>query len=177
MRTILENYDMNTAQNIPWLLRGAYLAMHRATNARLARLGVTADQFVLLCVLVEDNALTQRDLARRSFSDPNTIRPMLISLEGRGLLTRQRHPRDGRAMTVELTAKGLKTWKELIKASEPVREKLAAAFRPADIPTLFDFLCRITEAMDLPIPNRAGTQRAAPDEIETVRRKPASRKR
>jgi DNA-binding MarR family transcriptional regulator len=138
---------------------------------------VTADQYVLLYVLAEGNALTQRDLARRSFSDPNTIRPMLKSLEGRGLLIRQQHPNDGRAITVKLTAKGLKTWKKLIEASEPVREKLVAAFRPADIPTLFDFLCRIAEAMDLPIPNGTGTKRAAPDEIETVRRKPANRKR
>jgi MarR family transcriptional regulator, organic hydroperoxide resistance regulator len=165
---------MNTAQNIPWLLRGAYLAMHRSTNAHLARLGITADQFVLLCVLAEDNALTQRDLARRSFSDPNTIRPMLLSLEGRGLLTRKRHLHDGRAMTVKLTVKGLKTWKKLTEASEPVREKLVAAFRPADIPTLLDFLCRIAEPMNLPIPNGTGTKRAAPDKIETVRRNPAS---
>jgi hypothetical protein len=91
------NYNVNTAQNIPWLLRGAYLAMYRSTNAHLARSGVTADQYVLLYVLAEGNALTQRDLARRSFSDPNTIRPMLKSLEGRGLLIRQQHPNDGRA--------------------------------------------------------------------------------
>jgi MarR family transcriptional regulator, organic hydroperoxide resistance regulator len=171
------NYDMNTAQNIPWLLRGAYLAMHRSTNAHLVRLGVTADQFVLLSVLAEGNALTQRDLARRSFSDPNTIRPMLKSLEGRGLLTRQQNPNDSRAMTVKLTAKGLKTWEKLIEASEPVREKLVAAFQPTDIPTVLDFLYRIAEAMDLPIPNGTGTKRAAPDEITIVRRKSASRKR
>ena len=94
---ILMNYNVNTAQNIPWLLRGAYLAMYRSTNAHLARLGVTAYQYVLLYVLAEGNALTQRDLARRSFSDPNIIRPMLKSLEGRGLLIRQQHPNDGRA--------------------------------------------------------------------------------
>jgi MarR family transcriptional regulator, organic hydroperoxide resistance regulator len=154
---------VNTAQNIPWLLRAAYLEMHRSTNAHLERLGVTADQFMLLSVLAEGNALTQRDLARRSFSDSNTIRLMLVSLEGRGLLTRKRHLHDGRAMTVKLTAKGLKTWKKLMTASEPVREKLVAAFQPADIPVLFDFLCRIAEAMDLPIPNGTGTKRATSD--------------
>ena len=176
IRTIMIKYDMDTAQYIPWLLRGAYFAMHRSTSAHFDGLEVTTDQFVLLCVLAEGNALTQRDLARRSFSDPNTIRPMLLSLEGRGLLKRQRHLHDGRALTVKLTAKGLKTWKKLMAASEPVREKLVAAFRPADIPTLFDFLCRIAEAMDLPIPNGIGTKRATSDKKETLRRKPASRK-
>jgi MarR family transcriptional regulator, organic hydroperoxide resistance regulator len=173
----LVNFDMKSARDIPRLLRGAYLAMHRSTNAHLARLGVTADQFVLLCVLAEGNAFTQRDLARRSFSDPNTIRPMLKSLEGRGLLSRQRHPQDGRAMNVKLTAKGLKTWKKLIAASEPVRERLADAFRPADIPTLLDFLCRMAKATDLPISDGTGSQRAASVKKETLRRKPAGRNR
>ena len=168
---------MNAAQKMLILLRAAYLAMHRSTNAHLARSGVTADQFVLLCVLAKGSALTQQDLARRSSSDPNTIRPMLEILERRGLVTRQRHPSDGRARTAKLTTKGLNTWKKLNAASEPVREKLAAAFRPADMPILSDFLCRIAEALNLPIPDRVGAKRAAPDEIETVRRKPANRKR
>jgi DNA-binding MarR family transcriptional regulator len=165
---------MNTAQKMPILLRAAYLAMHRSTNAHLARSGVTADQFVLLCVLAKGSALTQQDLARRSSSDPNTIRPMLDILEERGLVTRQWHPSDGRARTVNLTAKGLKTWKKLIAASEPVREKLLAAFRPSEIRFVLDVLGRITEAMDLPISNGTGPRRTASDKIKTRRRKPAS---
>jgi DNA-binding MarR family transcriptional regulator len=151
--------------------------MHRLTNAHLAQSGVTADQFVLLCVLAKGSALTQQDLAQRSSSDPNTIRPMLEILERRGLVTRQRHPGDGRARTVKLTTKGLKTWKKLIAASEPVRERLLAVFRPAEIPTVLDVLGRITEAMELPISNGTGPRRAAPDKIIIRRRKPASRNR
>ena len=168
---------MNAAQKMPIVLRAAYLAMNRSTNALLAQSGVTADQFVLLCVLAKGSALTQQDLARRSSSDPNTIRPMLEILEGRGLVTRQLHPSDGRARTVKLTTKGLKTWKKLIAASEPVRERLVAAFRPADLPTMLDFLCRIAEAMDFSISNGTGSQRAAPDKIKARRSKPASRNR
>jgi DNA-binding MarR family transcriptional regulator len=168
---------MNAAQKMPILLRAAYLAMHRSTNAHLAQSGVTADQFVLLCVLAKGSTLTQQDLAQRSSSDPNTIRPMLEILERRGLVTRQRHPGDGRARTVKLTTKGLKTWKKLIAASEPVRERLLAVFRPAEIPTVLDVLGRITEAMELPISNGTGPRRAAPDKIIIRRRKPASRNR
>jgi DNA-binding MarR family transcriptional regulator len=154
---------MNAAKMMPTLLRAAYIAMHRSTNAHLARSGVTADQFVLLCVLVDGSALSQQDLARRSSSDPNTIRPMLEILERRGLVTRHRHLSDGRARTVKLTAKGLETWKKLIAASEPVRERLLAAFRPAEIRTVLDILHRIAEAMDSPKSNGTGPQRAAPE--------------
>jgi MarR family transcriptional regulator, lower aerobic nicotinate degradation pathway regulator len=168
---------MNAAQKMPILLRAAYLAMHRSTNAHLARSGVTADQFVLLCVLAKGSALTQQDLARRSSSDPNTIRPMLEILERRGLVTRQWHPSDGRARTVRLTAKGLRTWNKLIAASEPVRERLLAVFRPAEIPVVLKILGRIAEAMDLPISRVTGLRRAPPDKIKTRRHKPASRRR
>src|SRR5690242_8204901 len=77
-------------------LRAAYLALHRRSDAYFARHGVTADQFVLLAALAGGGARTQRDLARRAASDPNTVRAMLVLLEGRGLVTRGRHPTDGR---------------------------------------------------------------------------------
>lgn len=168
---------MNDSKMMPMLLRAAYLAMHRSTNAHLAWSGVTADQFVLLCVLTDGIALTQQDLARRCSSDPNTIRPMLEILERRGLVTRHRHLSDGRARTVKLTPKGFETWKKLIATSEPVRERLLGAFRGDEIRTVLDILGRIAEAMDSPMSNGTGPQRAAPEKIETRRRKPASRNR
>jgi DNA-binding MarR family transcriptional regulator len=168
---------MNAARDMPWLLRAAYLAMHRATNAHLSRLGVTADQFVLLCALVEGSALTQQDLARRCSSDPNTIRPMLEILEGRGLVSRQRHLSDGRARTVKLTTKGFKTWEKLIAASEPVRERLLAAFLPTELPTVLEMLGRMAEAMGSPVSNGTGHQCTAAERVETRRRQAASRNR
>jgi hypothetical protein len=59
-------------------LRGAYLAMHRTCDAHFARAGVTADQFVVLAALAPGQALTQRELAARTSSDPNTLRAMLV---------------------------------------------------------------------------------------------------
>ena len=40
-------------------LRAAYLTMHRRANAEFARLGLTADQFVILMALAEVDAVTQ----------------------------------------------------------------------------------------------------------------------
>ena len=78
-------------------LRAAYWAMHRQTQARLARCGVTADQFVLLALLAEQDGITQQELVRRASSDANTVRAMLVLMESRGLVTRKGHPTDGRA--------------------------------------------------------------------------------
>ena len=72
---------MTTGHQIAMSLRAAYLAMHRRTDAALAGDGVTADQFVLLAVLAAEDRVTQQALVRRTSSDPNTVRAMLVLME------------------------------------------------------------------------------------------------
>ena len=128
-------------------LRAAYLAMHRRTSGCLARCGVTADQFVLLALLTQQDGITQQELARRASSDPNTIRAMLVLLENRGLVARGGHATDRRARCVTLTTKGRQRCKRLSAETDPVREQLAGALRPDEAETLVDRLARISEAM------------------------------
>jgi len=128
-------------------LRAAYWAMHRRTEAGLAALGVTADQFVLLSLLAEQDGITQQELVRRASSDANTIRAMLVLLEKRGLVTRERHPTDGRARSVALTRRGRETYERLWAQSEGVREPLVAAFAPQEADLVVEYLSRILDAM------------------------------
>ena len=97
---------MDTERELPSVLRAAYLALHRRTDARFAEHQVTADQFVLLASLSHGEALTQRELADRISSDASTVRAMLVLLEENGFVTRDSHPTDARAKTVALTAAG-----------------------------------------------------------------------
>jgi DNA-binding MarR family transcriptional regulator len=119
---------MNDCRQLPRLLRAAYFAMHRVSDAHFSRHGVTADQFVLLACLAEEDAITQRELARRASSDPSTIRAMLVLLEGRGLISRERRPDDSRARVVTLTAKGQRMFERLRKSSEPIRSQMLGGF-------------------------------------------------
>jgi DNA-binding MarR family transcriptional regulator len=146
IRTI-QTPRMATGHEIAMALRGAYLAMHRRSEAAFARHGVTADQFVLLASLTDSDALTQRELAGRTGSDPNTVRAMLLLLEGRGLITRGRHPADARARKVGLTVKGRRMYERLWAAVGPVRDQLLAALGPGDAETLRALLARVTMAM------------------------------
>lgn len=133
-------------------LRRAYLAMHRRTDAALARHGVTADQFVLMSALADGHAATQRELADRTASDPNTVRAMLLLLEKRGLIARTPHPSDGRALAVALTPAGKKAYRTLWKASEPVRTGMTEAVGPDATGEALDLLARMTDAMAVEIP-------------------------
>jgi DNA-binding MarR family transcriptional regulator len=119
--------------------------MHRVSDAHFSRYGVTADQFVLLACLAEQDAITQQELARRVSSDPSTIRAMLVLLEGRGLVARERHPDDSRARVVTLTAKGRRLFERLWKTSEPIRVQLLSGFSAAEARLLVDCLRRLID--------------------------------
>src|ERR687887_1880727 len=119
---------MTSGREIARALRAAYLALHRRTNACFADDGVTADQFVMLSALADADGVTQQELVRRVSSDPNTVRAVLLLLEGRGLVARAPHPADGRARRVTLTPDGRRPLKALWAKSEPIRARLLAAF-------------------------------------------------
>jgi len=136
-----------TGRDIARALRAAYLALHRETNACVAPDGVTADQFVLLSALSDGDGVTQQDLVRRMSSDPNTVRAMLVRLEARGLVARERHPADGRAWRVLLTPDGRRLFKRLWARSDPLRARLRTAFRPDEVTVLVALLHRVGAAV------------------------------
>ena len=131
-------------------LRGAYLSMHRQANAQFAQFGVTADQFVLLTALAEEDAVTQQDLVRRCHSDPNTVRAMLVRLEKLGLVARGPHATDGRARSVVLTDPGRDTQRRLSECNEDFQGRLISQFTADERAALLDYLARITRANTRP---------------------------
>jgi DNA-binding MarR family transcriptional regulator len=135
---------VNLGHELAMKLRSAYWAMHRRADAQLAPLGVTADQFVLLSILAEGDGITQQEVVRRASSDANTVRAMLVLLEERGLVSRTRHPTDGRARSVRLTRKGRQTYEQIWRASEPFRGRLVAPFDAKEVQAMIGLLERLS---------------------------------
>jgi DNA-binding MarR family transcriptional regulator len=131
---------------LPLELRAAYLALHRSSDMQFAKLGVTADQFVLLATRARGHALTQRELAARMPSDPSTVRAMLVLLEERGLVSRNTHPTDGRARTVALTAAGLRKYRQVWKAGQAIRDQMVSSLSAAETKSLVELLRRVSES-------------------------------
>ena len=152
---------MTSGREVARALRAAYLALHRQTNDCFAKDGVTADQFVLLSALADADAVTQQELVRRVGSDPNTVRAMLLLLEGRGLVAREHHPSDGRARCVTLTVKGRQVFKTLWTKSEPLRVRLLSVFEPDEVTALVELLRRFAAVL-APTARRAGRVNALP---------------
>jgi DNA-binding MarR family transcriptional regulator len=124
-------------------LRGAYLTFHRRANAHFESLGTTADQFVVLTVVTEEEGLTQREVVDRAYSDPNTIGAILNRLERKKLIRRKAHPHDGRARCVYPTPLGRKLRRQLAAGSRALHDELDGLFSRPELETLEHLLARI----------------------------------
>ncbi len=157
-----------TQHDIPMGLREAYLSMHRQTNSHLKPSGLTADQFVLMVLLWEEDGITQQELTRRACSDPNTVRAMLVLLEGRGYVSRSEHPTDGRARKVRLTSTGRQILRRAIAQTQPLRDQIETLFTDRERAILTGFLTRIPTCI---IPTKNRRKNSHPIAIAYRRRK------
>jgi DNA-binding MarR family transcriptional regulator len=95
-------------RRLPILLRQAWFSLNQTFRRRLARTGLTPDQFTALRTLLEHEpgGLTQSGLTRLIASDPNTIAALVERMESMGWITRSRHEQDRRAYRLRLRPAG-----------------------------------------------------------------------
>jgi DNA-binding MarR family transcriptional regulator len=103
-----------TPRRLPLLLRRAWYGLNQAFRRRIAHLGITPDQFTVLRTLTEGDeaGISQRELAQRMSSDPNTIASLLERMESAGLLERGADERDRRANRIRLLPVGRKKYEK-----------------------------------------------------------------
>ncbi|MEU3092394.1 MarR family winged helix-turn-helix transcriptional regulator [Streptomyces massasporeus] len=81
--------------------------------------GITALQYTALTVLERHDGLSAAQLARDSFVTAQSIADLVRSLEGRGLVRRERNPRNRRELLILLTDSGREL---LVRHAGPIRE-------------------------------------------------------
>jgi len=72
----------------------------------LEPMGLTHPQYLVMLALWQHGQLSVKDLSRLLQLDPGTLSPLVKRLEGGGLVTRGRDPRDERALAITLTDAG-----------------------------------------------------------------------
>lgn len=87
-------------------LYSAFMAVSRTYKPWLDRLGLTYPQYLVMCVLWEDDDQTIGSIANRLDLEPSTITPLVKRLEQAGHVTRKRNPADERQVNVALTREG-----------------------------------------------------------------------
>lgn len=110
---------------------------------REAGIDITSEQYALLCRLWEREGRSQKELAECSFKDTANITRMIDVLEGKGIVYRERDPKDRRTYRIFLTQRG----KALREAVTPIvlaqGERAYSCLTEQEQKTLLDMLNRL----------------------------------
>lgn len=88
-------------------LYGASNRVTRLYRPLLAPLGLTYPQYLVMLALWEQAPRSVGDLGEALDLDSGTLTPLLKRMEGQGLVSRARDPRDERRVMVSLTEQGV----------------------------------------------------------------------
>lgn len=99
-------------------------AVTRAYQPRLATLGLTYPQYLVMVVLWERENQTVKSIGDKLSLDSGTLTPLLKRLESAGLITRRRDTVDERQVLIGLTDEG----RSMQKRAEAVPVAMGGAF-------------------------------------------------
>lgn len=111
------------------------------TSARMsATLGVTAQQRMIVRIVGRFPGLSAGRLAEVLCVEPATVSVALARLEKRGIVTRERDPRDRRRSAVALTARGRELDRPAAGTVESAVAKVLESAAPGDVDAARAFL-------------------------------------
>lgn len=105
--------------NLLYMVKQVELVVRSHLDELVKPAGITALQYTSLTVLERHDGLSAAQLARDSFVTAQSIADLVRSLENRGLVRRERNPRNRRELLILLTEEGREL---LARFAEPVRD-------------------------------------------------------
>jgi DNA-binding MarR family transcriptional regulator len=112
------------------------------------RMGITAQQRMLLRFLGKYRDITAAELAVLLHVEPSTLSLALKRLEERGLISRREHPGDGRKALLSLTRRGRRFDRPAIGTVERAVEETLRATRARDVEVIRSFLQRLVHNLE-----------------------------
>ncbi len=123
-------------------------ALRAAADEVLRPIGLTMPQYAALAALADQPGLSNSELARRCFVTRQSMNELLAGLQLAGLVTRARHPRDGRVQPTQLTTAGRRLAKQADSAMLAIEEKMTAGLSAAQRRLLLDLLGACTANLE-----------------------------
>ncbi|MER7929248.1 MarR family transcriptional regulator [Streptomyces sp. NPDC096057] len=112
-------HTTKAAPSLLYMVKQVELVVRSRLDELVRPHGITALQYTALTVLERHDGLSAAQLARDSFVTAQSIADLVRSLEGRGLIRRERNPRNRRELLILLTGEGRAL---LTACAGPVRE-------------------------------------------------------
>ncbi len=123
--------------------RRAALTIIEGFLERMAEFGLRPVDFSVMSVIHHNPGVTSRQLcAALNLLPPNLV-GLIQSLEARGLIHRQPHPTDGRAMGLHPTPEGAVLMQQAEQAASELEIERSARLSPAQRKTLLELLQKI----------------------------------
>jgi DNA-binding MarR family transcriptional regulator len=119
-------------------------ALEKVSSSMEKRLGVTAQQRLILRCVGKYPGMTAGHLASLLHVDPGTVSASLSRLEIKGLLERRRDPRDKRRASLGLTAKGRALDRPAAGTVEGAVERLLEGARADQLAAMVKFVDQLT---------------------------------
>jgi DNA-binding MarR family transcriptional regulator len=123
---------------------------HQATMAAFSRrMGMPASRFGLLrLIATADRAAGVMDLSRQLGVNAAAVTRLVKELEADGLIRRRPHAQDARRHAVELTPKGVATFRQLHARSHELEQRLASCIAPAELARAASVLVRLRNLLE-----------------------------
>src|SRR4051794_39871352 len=138
-------------QQLEFLLHAVSRSLARTYNAEFHELGLTQSQAGVLLQVDWADARTQTAIARRLGIGKAATGALIIDLEERGMLKRQRNPNDARMIEVTLTPKGRRKVAQINDFAARLVPLVRAGIDDDDMARALDVLARLrtnVEAME-----------------------------
>lgn len=119
-------------------------ALEKVSSRMEKRLGVTAQQRLVLRCVGKYPGMTAGQLASLLHVDPGTVSASLSRLESKGLLERRRDPRDKRRASLGLTAKGRALDRPAEGTVEYAVERLIQGARAEELASMVNIVEQLT---------------------------------
>jgi DNA-binding MarR family transcriptional regulator len=123
--------------------RRAALVAIEAFLAGMAEFALRPVDFSVLSLVGRNAGITSRQLSAALGIQPSNLVAIVNQLEQRGLLARQPHPRDGRAMGLSLTADGQKLARRAERKAAELEAAVAARLDADEQQTLLRLLRKV----------------------------------
>lgn len=117
----------------------------------LGELGLHPGQEQLLLALYEDEGITQARLAEELGVEAPTVTKMVQRLEAAGVVTRERHPEDRRALQVFLTSEGRALRRDVRRAWSNLNRKTVKGLSDRQQATLRSLLAQVADNLGEPL--------------------------
>lgn len=116
------------------------------------RFGLSQNEWRVMHILSEGPAQSTQDVIALTSLDRLRVSRAAIRLEDKGLIARAAHPADQRAHLLQLTAKGRRTYAEIVPFAHEFQKYLAETLTAAEWQTLDRSLDKLNAALIARIP-------------------------